>query len=631
MHLPVFDDPSLTIALALAAGMLAQALARHLRVPGIVVLLASGVLLGPDFLGLVRPASLGATLPALVGFAVAVILFEGGMNLSIPRIRREGLVIRRLVTVGAVVTAVGATAAARYLLDWDWRPSILFGTLMIVTGPTVVTPLLRRIRVKQSVATILEAEGVLVDAIGAVLAVVAFEVLVSPSGAALAVGALDAASRLVLGAVMGAATGFLIAALLRIERLVPEGLENVFTLAFALLAYQLSDGILHESGIVTVTVAGMVVGNVRSRALGDLREFKEQLTTMFIGMLFVLLAASVSVEQVLELGIPGLLTVLTLMFVVRPLNVLAGTWKSDLDARERLFLCWLAPRGIVAAAVASLFSQSLVAAGVPGGEALQAMVFLVIGMTVLVQGLSGGLIARALGLRRPTNTGYVLLGANDLARAMARLLVEAGNEVILLDSSPDACKAAEEEGLRVLFGSGLQEAVLYRADLAGKEACIALTANDEANLLFARKAREEFRVPRVWVALRRGHVSVTEHMVEAAGARVLFGVPRHIDLWIVRLEREIARIERWTRREPGEGEELLHLDEETRNSLLPLAIRRGGKLLPLDDTVAVRKGDELHALVLEEQADRAHAWLQGQGWEAIAAPEETAAETTEAS
>jgi Trk K+ transport system NAD-binding subunit len=214
---------------------------------------------------------------------------------------------------------------------------------------------------------------------------------------------------------------------------------------------------------------------------------------------------------------------------------------------------------------------------------------------------------------------------------MARLLVEAGNEVILLDSSPDACKAAEEEGLRVLFGSGLQEAVLYRADLAGKEACIALTANDEANLLFARKAREEFRVPRVWVALRRGHVSVTEHMVEAAGARVLFGVPRHIDLWIVRLEREIARIERWTRREPGEGEELLHLDEETRNSLLPLAIRRGGKLLPLDDTVAVRKGDELHALVLEEQADRAHAWLQGQGWEAIAAPEETAAETTEAS
>ena len=205
------NEPAFNVGLALAVGMLAQALARHLRIPGIVLLLAAGVLLGPDLLGIVRPDSLGDGLQMLVGFAVAVILFEGGLNLNLRRLRREALSIRRLATWGAIVTAVGGALAARLLLDWSWTLSALFGTLVIVTGPTVINPLLRRIRVNPNLATVLEAEGVLVDAIGAIVAIVALEVALSPSGESLALGSWHLLSRLGFGAILGTVTGLLLA------------------------------------------------------------------------------------------------------------------------------------------------------------------------------------------------------------------------------------------------------------------------------------------------------------------------------------------------------------------------------------------------------------------------------------
>ncbi len=611
------EHAALGIALALAAGMVAQTLARHLRVPGIVVLLGAGVLLGPDGLNLVQPRTLGATLQTLVGFAVAVILFEGGMNLDLRRLRREARSIRQLVTAGALVTAVGGALAARVFLDWEWTRSILFGSLVIVTGPTVVTPLLRRIRLKPAVATVLEAEGVLVDAIGAIVAVVTLEVVLHPVAENVALGVWDLASRLGFGFVFGLVAGLLLALLLRFERVVPEGLENVLTLSLALAIFQTSNAIRPESGIVTVTVAGIALGNTKTRVLEDLKAFKEQLTVMLIGLLFVLLAADIRLEEVRSLGLGGALTVAALMLVVRPLNVAVGTAGSDLGFREKLFLAWLAPRGIVAAAVSSLFAQELDAAGLPGGSELRALVFLVIAATVLIQGLTGGPLAQLLGLRLPTNSGYVVLGANPLALAMGAVFREAGDDVVFLDSNPDACRAAESDGFRVLFGNALSEAVLARADLDGRAGCIGITPNDEANFIFARRARVEFKVPMAWVALRRGHTSVTSSMVEGVGARELFGEPRNLDLWMVRLERGIARTEAWTRDEPGaagsEGETGGPVDPD--NVLLPLAVIRGRGVVPYERDMAFKKGDELRVLILDERRDEGEAWLAQQGWE----------------
>lgn len=620
-----FNDPALTIALALAAGMIAQSLARHLRVPGIVLLLATGVLLGPDVLAVIRPASLGHSLHTLVGFAVAVILFEGGMNMNLQRLRSEGRAIRQLMTIGALATAAGGALAARWILGWQWTLAILFGTLVMVTGPTVITPLLRRIKVTPKVATVLEAEGVLVDAIGAIVAVVALEVAISPAPS-LAHGAWNVLSRLGFGALLGLVGGLVLAALLRSDKLVPDGLESVFTLAAAVALFQASNAVLPETGIVTVVAAGMVVGNSGSKILSELREFKEKLTVLLIGLLFVLLAADVRVSEVVGLGWAGLGTVLALMFVVRPLNVLVGTMGSDLTLRERAFLSWLAPRGIVAAAVSSLFAQTLLEEGVVGGGALRALVFLVIAVTVIVQGSTGGLVAGFLGVRRPANTGYAILGANGVAMAMAGELRRSGEEVILIDSNPDACEAAEQEGFRALHGSGLDEAVQLDAGLDGRAGCVGVTLNEEVNLLFARRALKDYHVPRVWAALRREHVGVDEEIVQRLGGHVLFGAPQDVRLWVRRLESGLAAVERWQRAEdtepakPAEPAEApaatpSGLESLVRGDLLlPLTVLRGRKIFLVDETVAFRRGDILSAVLPEEHRSAVSREMERQGW-----------------
>jgi NhaP-type Na+/H+ or K+/H+ antiporter len=614
--LSIFADPALTIALALAAGMIAQVLARHLRIPGIVLLLGTGVLLGPDVAGILRPGALGDSLHALVGFAVAVILFDGGMNLNLGRLRREARSIRQLVTLGALVTAAGGALAARLILGWEWVTASLFGTLVMVTGPTVITPLLRRIKVQPRVATVLEAEGVLVDAIGAIFAVVALEVVISPAGS-VGGGAWHFLSRLGFGGITGVAGGLLLAFLLRQQKILPEGLESVFTLAFVVALFQGSNAVMPESGILSVIMAGLVVGNARAHVVSELREFKEQLTVMLIGLLFVLLAADVRMAQVRSLGWAGLWTVLALMFVVRPLNVWIGTRGSELTLREKLFLCWLAPRGIVAAAVSSLFAQTLENEGMPGGDELRAMVFLVIAVTVVVQGLTGGTVAGWLGVRRPSDTGYVILGANDLGRALGKALRDGGEEVLFIDSNPDECRAAEEEGFLCLHGSGLDERIQVQAELDIRAGCLGLTSNEEVNLLFARRVRKDYKVRRVWVALRREHLGISGETVERLGGHVLFGEPQDIGGWTQDLGRGGATVERWRRsdRELPPSAELIRGDLD--DVLLPLAVLRGRKVFPVDETVAFRRNDHLYVAIRQAARTEAVTWLRDERWEPV--------------
>jgi NhaP-type Na+/H+ or K+/H+ antiporter len=332
--------------------------------------------------------------------------------------------------------------------------------------------------------------------------------------------------------------------------------------------------------------------------------------------LFVILAADVRMQEIAHLGWNGLYVVLALMFVVRPLNVLVGTWKTDLSFKERLFLCWLAPRGIVAAAGASLFAETLTRAGFSAGNELRALVFLVIAVTVLVQGLSGGMIASWLGLRRKSNTGYAILGANHLGRAFGRIFVANDKETVFLESNADATRAAEAEGFRVLFGSGLSETLMTRAGLDARAGVLAVTANEGINLLFAERARQEFKVPHTWIALRRGHPSVTPDMVHKSGAHVLFGEPRMLELWTLRLERNLAVVEAWVRSRDETDHELAFEDwHEARAALLPLVVKRDRRLLVFDDRIEFRYGDILYIAVFAEQRAAGMAHLSARGWE----------------
>ncbi len=618
MDASVFHNPALTVALALTLGMIAQALAHHLRVPGIVVLLAAGVALGPDGLGIIHPESLGSALNVLTGFAVAVILFEGGMSLKFRRLKYAQRSIRQLIVCGGLLTVAGGAAATHVIMGWPWKSAILFGTLVMVTGPTVINPLLKRLKVKRSVATVLEAEGVLIDAVGAVVATVALETALSPEQGSPLVWGWHVIARLGFGAGFGAVVALALIAVYRVPRLLPEGTENVFMLAAVLALFQAANITLSESGIAAVTMAGIVVGNCSTRPLRELVEFKEELTVLLIGMLFVLLAADVRLVQVAELGWPALGVVLVLMFIVRPAAVFAGTRYAGLDWKERLFIAWIGPRGIVAAAVASFFAAAFNSRGLPGGYELRALVFLVISVTVVFAGLTGGLMAGALGLRRPTQAGWVILGANALARAMAKLLKADGQEVICIDSNADNCQAAQDDCTRVIYGNGLKARNLLRAEIDTRRGAMALTANDEVNYLFIQKVKEEIKEIHLYCALKSDSESLTLKMLHHAGAEAVFGTNVDVGLWTRRFNAGQVYLQRW---QPGEEEgkdaqkELLA--RYPGNGLVAAAVRHNGLLWPVGDRNHFRPGEEVDFLVFETERQMAAKFLQEEGWQRL--------------
>jgi NhaP-type Na+/H+ or K+/H+ antiporter len=623
-----FSNPALTIALGLATGIFSQSVAHHLRIPGIVLLLITGVLLGPDVGGVIQPETLGSALGIITGFAVAVILFEGGLNLKIQRLKRAKRAIRQMITIGGAVTVVGGMLSTHWFFGWDWRTSVLFGTLIMVTGPTVINPLLRRFRVKRNVSAVLEAEGVLLDAVGAVVAMVALEVALSPKIGPMATAVMFA-TRLGFGTLVGLLGGVLLVTLLKRRNVVPEGLENVFTLCMVLAMFQGANALLPESGIVAVTVAGVLVGNFQTYIQRELSEFKEALTVMLIGMLFTLLAADVRLDEVYALGFPGIITVLVLMFVVRPINVVVGTFGTKLNWREKCFIGWIGPRGIVAAAVASLFAVELNTYGITGGNELRALVFMVITVTVLSAGLTGGLFAQILDLRRPNNSGWVILGANELARAVAKILLENNEEVICIDANPDVCRAAEQDCTRVIFGNALKTHNLLRAEVDTRAGALAITGNEEMNLLFIQKVRKEAKLPHTFMALRQRFERVTLDMVHQTGSQVMFGSPRDVDFWSACIRKGMVNLERWQVQETD-----VHTEKGMENvpgnsflsddSGIPLTLRRNGRQFPIGDLTRFRDGDEVAYIVLVENAEKVNKKLQTMGWQRITSDQDRA-------
>ena len=604
------DNPALTLGLAMGLGMLSQVIARKIYLPGIVVLLAGGVIFGPDGLNWIRPASMGSALQIIVGFAVAVILFEGGMNLRISRIKREQAAIRGLITIGALITLIGGTLSTLLFLGWDFRTSILFGTLIIVTGPTVISPLLKRVRIHHGVSTVLEAEGILLDAIGAIVAVVALEIAISPSGLSLVKGLFHIISRLAVGAVLGIIGGGLLTLLFRIRKLVPEGLENVFILSWVFALFQLANAASPESGIAAVTVAGMTIGNSNTYIQRELLEFKEQLTVLMIGMLFILLAADVRIADIQMLGLKGILTVLFLMVVIRPLSVFSATIHSDLDTRHKLLLSWIAPRGIVAAGVASLFAFELNQHGYDGTQ-LRALVFLLITMTVISAGLTGGWVSSLLDLRRKSESGWIILGAHEVARLLARLLKQGGNEVICIDEDPNACRLAENEGVKVFYGNALGERTLQRAEPDTRKGIIALSGNEEVNFIFSQRAKYFGKEMTILTGIKRRDEGITSKMVSETGGRIPFGRPVDIDLWSTWIRKGFTKYSSF---QMGENPDFDFTDETMVGVLLPLVSARSGSLIPVDDHLKIKKGDFVTFLINVQKEDEADTWLKSHGF-----------------
>lgn len=437
-----------TIIVAMFAGVSLSVIARHLRMPAIAPLLIGGVVLGPQFLGLVNTGMLGDGLKVIISICVAIILFEGGLTLDMAGFKKSGGVITRLLTLGVLITWLGTALAVFLIFKLPLSMSLLAGSLVIVTGPTVISPLLQRIKVKEHLHQILHWEGVLIDPIGVFIAILCFE-WIGIEGSLW--HQLELFSlRLFIGITIGVVGGFILGHLLSL-RWIPEEQANIFVLVAALLLFGLSEFVVHEAGIMTVVVAGLVLGWRRPARLGHIQQFKSELTELSIAILFVLLSANLDLSNFVQLGWRGLFVILVVMFLVRPLNILISTVKSSLHTKERLFLSWIAPRGVVAGSMASLFALQLQQSHADAAIFLETFTFAVIGATVLVQGFLSEYVAQWLGVKAPTQKGWLIVGAHGFARRIADFIQKTCHgRCFLVDSNYDDVLVARQSGLIAL-------------------------------------------------------------------------------------------------------------------------------------------------------------------------------------
>jgi NhaP-type Na+/H+ or K+/H+ antiporter len=514
------------IVVALIAGVISQIIAVYLGIPSIVFLLIFGVILGPELLNFVDPGIFGSGFEVLIRLFVAIILFEAGLNLEKEEIKKHRAVILPLVTVGAIITMFGAAIFARFIIDFDWPQAFLFGSLVIVTGPTVIQPLLRRIHVKSNLKNILEFEGVFIDPIGAIVAIFVFEIVLQIDRSLFTAVNL-AFLRFGVGLVIGLIGGYLISFLIKKFSIHLDENQDFFVLAFALGIYALSESILAESGLMAAVASGVVVGNMHIPNEQNLKKFKGKISILFISLLFVLLAASLELDYVYDLGYKGVLIVLALIFVVRPLTVFISSINSELKTNEKLFISYISPRGIVAASIASLIGIELKKRGIEGGESIQGLVFLTIAITVIFQGLTVNAVSKLLKVTIDTKR-VVIVGANEFGRLIGKLLVRENMEVCLIDTNERLIQKAWQEGLNAVEGNSLDINQLEKTGIDNAESIIAVTTSDKVNLFVCRLAMIDFGLKNVLPVVNQSKEGIDHNALTKLNLDLALGKPLNI-------------------------------------------------------------------------------------------------------
>ncbi len=497
----------LELAGIIILGIFAQWIAWRTKVPAILPLIIIGLFFGPistlfshggekwiepiwnGHHGLFP----GQSLFYFVSLSIGIILFEGGLTLKQTEIRGVERAILNLISIGSVVTFFGAGIAAHFIMNLSWPISFLFAGLIIVTGPTVIAPILQNVPLNRNIATVLKWEGILIDPIGALVAVLVYEFISTGAGSDFTLHALQSFAKiLVIGSCLGFASAYLLYFLIK-QKLIPHYLLNVFALALVLGVFVASDLLAHESGLLAVVVMGMVLGNLDVEEMKEILHFKEALSILLISVLFILLSANMDIDHLMLLldWRVGVLF-LVIILILRPLGVFLSTTSSELTQNEKLFISWVGPRGIVAAGIASLFGLRLVDKNIPDAEYITPLVFMVVLGTVLLNATTARLMARALGVIQDKSNGILIVGINAVSKLIAGYLQDHNRHVILVDNNDKNVKKAQNEGLKAVKANIYEDDFQSNFDFIDMGYLMAMTSSAEVNKFAVQKFRASF-------------------------------------------------------------------------------------------------------------------------------------------
>ncbi len=578
-----------TLCLAVFLGILSQVIAQKLKMPAIIFMMLFGIIAGPQVLHLLHTDTMDKITVALISVGVAVILFEGGMKLHLKDINIAPKAIFNIIFIGPFLTMGTVAVCLHFILELNWGISFLTGSILTVSGPTVVGPLLERVGVSKKLKEILVWESIFADAVGGVLMVVTLNLVVS--GNSLSMDTMGHfLGRLALGGITGYLTGKFLVYIIPKKIIYHEHLSLVI-LAIILLVYWLSNHFASESGLLTVTIAGMMLAQLRHPALEEIKSFKDQLSLLTVSVLFILLASRIDVMSVFNYGWAIGAALLTILFVARPLMIFLTTMRMKIKVREKLFMVWMSPRGVIAAATASLFTIILKEQGYPQAEALETIVFLVIISTVLLLGFTANPIAKLLKVTAPPRNGYLLVGIHEFSIAIANLLKNEGLPVKLIDNNEESVSLAKAEGLEVHCGNIMDEEFLEGIGLDRIGTMLTLTSKDETNTLVCRLGRKLLGMNNAYQIVNTFLSDITDEVLLNFSGSLAFDMKISIQAVNERLKNSRLKVERLHLKKTAKG------IERPGNLLFPLFFIEKGRVTIAKEDDKIRTTD-LIALVM---------------------------------